>query len=199
MSSLNQNPENAMPPGFGYEMLFAGQRAQHSFMLHHHISRFILANPKVDGIVEIGTALGALSIYLGLWGARLGVPVDTFDHSEFAFQKEHNFDDITAKPIFEKLGITLHRADVFTPEGQSAVIDLLMNKSIYLFCDGGNKAREFRTFVPFLGAGSIVSTHDWPGEIKPDDVAATVADLGLVPFEEETWGKIATATWMKPK
>ena len=188
-----------MPPGFGYEMLFAGQRAQHSFMLHHHVSRIILENPGIEGIVEIGTAMGALSIYLGLWGARLGIPVDTFDHSEFAFQKEHNVDAITAKPIFDKLGVKLHKANVFTDEGHHEVISLLKGKPVYLFCDGGNKAREFRTFAPMLVNGSTVSTHDWPGEIKPSDVEATVKDLGLVPFEDETWGKIATATWMKPK
>lgn len=194
--------EHKMEPGFGYEMLFAGQRAQHSFMLYHHISRFLLEHSKtnvLDGIVEIGTSMGALSIYLGLWGARLGVPVDTFDHSEFAFQPEHNVDDITAKPIFDKLGIRLHRANVFTDDGQKEITELLLRRRIYLFCDGGNKAREFRTFVPLLGSGSVVSTHDWPGEIKPEDVAATVSDLGLVPFEQETWGKIATATWFKPK
>jgi hypothetical protein len=78
-------------------------------------------------------------------------------------------------------------------------MELLLNKRIYLFCDGGNKAREFRTFAPMLGAGSIISTHDWPGEIKPEDVQATESDLGLVPFEKETWGKIATATWFKPR
>ena len=191
--------KNDMPPGFGYEMLFAGQRAQHSFMLHHYISRIILANPKIEGIVEIGTALGALSVYLGLWGARLGVPVHTFDHSEFAFQKEHNVDSITAKPIFEKLGIVMHRADVFTSSGYQEVVKAIDGKPIYLFCDGGNKAREFQSFVPRLLPGSIVSTHDWPGEIKPDDVASIVSEIGLVPFEEDTWGKIATATWLVPR
>jgi hypothetical protein len=187
-----------MEPGFGYEKLFAGQRAQHSFMIYHHISRIILANPGIEGIVEIGTSMGALSIYLGLWGARLSVPVDTFDHSKFAFQKEHNVDEITAKPIFDKLGVRLHKANVFTDEGAPLVESLIKGKPVYLFCDGGNKAREFQTFVPMLKRGSMVSTHDWPGEIKPDDVAMTVEQCGLVPFEPEAWGKIATATWMKP-
>jgi hypothetical protein len=187
-----------MEPGFGYEKLFAGQRAQHSFMLHHHISRILLKNPGVEGIVEIGTAMGALSIYLGLWGARLSVPVDTFDHTEFAFQKEHNVDDLTAEPVFRRLGVRLHKANVFT-EGRAEVESLIKGKAVYLFCDGGNKAREFQAFAPLLAPGSIISTHDWPGEIKSDDVVPTVHSCGLVPFEKEEWGRIATATWVKPQ
>jgi predicted O-methyltransferase YrrM len=186
-----------MPPGFGYEKLFAGQRAQHSFMLHHHISRILLDRPDVKAIVEIGTSLGALSIYLGLWGARRGIPVHTFDRDAFAFKAQHNVDELTAEPIFTKLGIKLHTHSVFSADGHELVAGLLDGGPVYLFCDGGDKPREFQTFAPMLHPGSAVSTHDWPGEIRAADVAATVRSCSLVPWQQKLWSSTSTATWLK--
>jgi hypothetical protein len=194
---MNDNAETKPPPGFGYERLFAGQRAQHSFVLYDYISQVLLDRPEVSAIVEIGTSLGALSIYLGLWGARRGIPVHTFDYSLFAFDPQHNVDEITAKPIFDKLGIVMHRADVFSDDGGREVSGLISGAPVLIFCDGGNKPREVQTFAPMVGDGSIVCAHDWPGEIKPEDVASVVEAARLVPWCQDKWNFLATAFWFK--
>ncbi len=31
----------------------------------------------------------------------------------------------------------------------------------YLFCDGGDKPREMKTYVPLLRSGDLLSVHDW--------------------------------------
>jgi len=184
--------------GFGYEMYFAGQKAQHAFMIYHYISLLLNENRQVRSIVELGTSMGAMSIYLGLWGARLGIPVHTFDHTDFVFRPEHNL-DAGAKPIFDKLDIHMHHAiDLFAENGREQVLECLDGKPAYLYCDNGKKPLEFYEYVKHLAPGSVVSAHDWPGEIGPEDVQKAVDDhnLKLEPWDQENWNMLALATWI---
>ena len=50
-------------------------------------------------------------------------------------------------------------------------------KPLILFCDNGNKKREFREFVPFLKSGDFVVVHDWGSEFLQKDVIYWVNDL----------------------
>ena len=184
--------------GFGYEMYFAGQKAQHAFQVYHYISVLLNKNRQVRSIVELGTSMGAMSIYLGLWGARLGIPVHTFDHTDFVFRAEHNI-DTGAKPIFDKLGINMYsQLDLFNEEGRALVLDCIGGEPTYLYCDNGNKPQEFYDYVKYLVPGSVVSAHDWPGEIGPEDVQRAVADhqLKLEPWDQENWNMLALASWI---
>lgn len=183
---------------FGYEMYFAGQKAQHGFELYHHISLLLNANRQVKSIVELGTSMGAMSIYLGLWGVRMGIPVHTFDKDSFALKRQHNIDD-GAKPIFDRLDIKCHWGDIFSENGKKTVLDAVGSEPTYLYCDNGKKKDEFYYFVPRIPVGSIVSAHDWPGEIVPADIERAVNDhnLKLEPWDEKSWGTLALATWIK--
>lgn len=183
---------------FGYEMYFAGQKAQHGFVLYHHISLLLHANRQVRSIVELGTSMGAMSIYLGLWGVRLGIPVHTFDRTAFPFGKTYNIDE-GARPIFDALKIQCHWINLFSDAGKQEVLKAVGTEPAYLYCDNGSKKDEFYEFVPKIAAGSIISAHDWPGEITPADIERAVNDhkLNLEPWDQESWGKLALATWIK--
>ena len=181
------------------KQLFAGQEAQHIVSLYYYFSYIFLDHPHIARIIELGTSMGAMSLYLGLWGARKSIPVHTFDQDDFVFKKEHNVDDIGAKSAFEKLGIIMHRRNIFADKGQAVVKKLLKGKPVFLFCDNGDKAREFNLFVPHLEPGSVVSVHDWPGEIGPRHVSALVEERGLVPWEKRWWISVGTATWTVPQ
>ena len=61
-----------------YNRTFAGIKAQHSALTYEVIDD-ILKGSNVKRIVELGTAAGALSFYLGLCGKMLGIPVYTVD------------------------------------------------------------------------------------------------------------------------
>ena len=39
-----------------------------------------------------------------------------------------------------------------------------------VFCDNGNKPREFNVFSQFLKVGDIIVVHDWNKEIFPENV-----------------------------
>lgn len=187
-----------MPEQRRMRQLFAGQEAQHGGRLYYYFSHLFLDYPHVGCIIELGTALGAMSMYLGLWGARKRIPVHTFDQDDFVFKPEHNVDDICAGAVFDKLNIHMHRMSIFTDEGQAEVKQLLKGKPVFLFCDNGNKPKEFNLFVPHLESGSVVSVHDWPGEIGPDNVSKLVEERGLIPWERDWWLSVGTATWVVP-
>jgi hypothetical protein len=182
---------------FGYEKLFAGQRAQHAFALYHQLSVLLHENRQIRSIVELGTSMGAMSIYLGLWAVRLGIPMHTFDQDSFPFNKEHNIDD-GAKPIYDALGIQTHWTDIFSDIGKPQVIEALGTEPAYLYCDNGSKKWEFYTFVPLMAPGSVVSVHDWPGEVGPADIEKAVEDhdLNLESWNADNWQPLALATWI---
>jgi hypothetical protein len=60
--------------------------------------------------------------------------------------------------------------DIFKDQ-KDRVISLLTGPSrpVILFCDDGDKPKEFRTFVPYLKPGSLIAVHDFLTEFGPDD------------------------------
>lgn len=177
-----------------YGLIFAGQLTQHNFYTYHVISRILAANQQVKSIIELGTGHGALTLYLKLWAARLGVEIHTFDVN--AFVKDDGADQ-----MFYRLGIHRHIMDVQSDATKRLVVDIMDNKPAYIVCDNGNKPLEFVTYAPLLASRSVISAHDWgpAGEIRPEDVETVVREHGLVPFEPEEGNKFNTAfgTWVK--
>lgn len=178
-----------------YGLRFAGQLMQHNFYTYHVISRVLEANPKVKSIIELGTGHGALTLYLKLWAARLGVEIHTFDVHNWI--KQEGVDK-----MFERLGIHVHIESVFNEQVIQKIKDIINGEPTYIVCDNGNKPKEFALYAPLLPSGSVISAHDWGknGEIRPQDVEEVVLKQGLVPFEPEEGIKFDTAfgTWMKP-
>lgn len=136
---------------------FVGQAAAHNFFVHELISRNLGRYPGIASIVELGTYRGALTMYLGLWGLRLGIPVHTFDYEPNLSSPVHH--------VFEKLGVQAHWIDMYTKEGADEVMRAVGDKPTYLLCDGGDKPKEFDLFSRLVPVGSIISAHDWGTEI----------------------------------
>lgn len=145
-----------------------------------HIFSKIMDDPKIEGIIEIGTAYGGMTVGLALEAARRNIPIVTVDIEDVVTEE--------TKRIFKDLYVGQVTLDVF---------DYLKNFSrvCYLLCDGGDKVKEIQTFAPLLKSGSYVSCHDWLSEIYPKDVEflKDIAD----PFEPEDWEKhnVQLATW----
>lgn len=141
-----------------YYLSFVGQSAAHNPYIYHVISE-VLKEREVHSIVELGTYHGALTVYLGLWGAKLGIPVYTFDI-------EPNLHE-SVKPVFDKLGIEFFELDDMTDEGLKKIIECVDDKPTYLICDGGNKQGEFLRYFPIVPVGSMLSVHDFLTEGDP--------------------------------
>jgi len=110
----------------------------------------------------------------------------TFDHKESA-----NLDTPLARLL--GLGGRFILGNLFGEAGQT-LIHLLSNMPhpILLFCDNGDKPREFREFVPHLQAGDYVGIHDWGTEIGHDDVS--IFGDALEPLWWKQWEDVGSIT-----
>ena len=137
-------------------------RSQRPYKLGYNLKR----NEKIDGvllklretlileicspanIVEIGTYAGGLAFLLK----------DTFREA-----KVYTFDPRPSCDM-EKLsldaGVICHRRDVF--EAKELIRGIVQSEGLSMvFCDGGNKRREFNEFAPYLKPGDIILAHDY--------------------------------------
>lgn len=119
---------------------------------------------KPDLIIELGTYLGALTHFFSLHSK-----VWTIDNLNREIKKYDN--------------VTYTVGDVFS-EWEEGVIRLLIesHERVVLFCDNGNKIKEFNKFAKYLKPGDIIFVHDWDNEIKMLDIYKTVLDEKLEPY-----------------
>ena len=100
-------------------------------------------------IIEIGTALGGLSVLFRLCNAEFV----TYDIEDVRFDKG----------LFDSLGIDFRLADCF--EREKEIADLIQKEgTTLLFCDGGDKPKEFKTFARYLKPGDVICAHDYAPE-----------------------------------
>jgi cephalosporin hydroxylase len=145
-------------------------------------------------IVEIGTNNGGFTIALGIHAWRIGTAVHTFDLNEAPTN--------AFAPLTNLLPITFYKADCFAPETVALIANLIRSPGIvYVFCDGGDKPREFAMFSEYLKPGDVIAGHDysvkeewWPWrEITQEQVEPYVSARGLTPFMQEHFDM---AGWM---
>lgn len=115
-------------------------------------------------IIEIGTFHGGFSIYLLLLTYGQFKDFYTFDII--------NWRDYDHSPRIKnalKLDSHFEQKDVF--KRIDYISWLIKQKGVtILFCDGGDKEKEFNTFSPFLKKGDIIAVHDWLTEVHPENL-----------------------------
>jgi hypothetical protein len=116
-------------------------------------------NPHLAGIVELGTWQGGMSRYLWAQAQARGMKFVTYDSM---------LPDVPP-PEFVKLDMYRY------PEVVAAAAATM--GPVALFCDGGNKPRELKTFPPLMPEGSIFLVHDWGTETVPTDVPDFLEEL----------------------
>ena len=149
---------------------------QHTYWLYKVIDDVLNENKQIKGIVEIGTGLGALSIFLGLECYERNLkPLLTYDIKQ------------VAKPrLFDLLNIKAVARNCFDVESVNEIMEYIKEPVLFI-CDGGNKIKEFNFFAYLLPEGSIITAHDWDDEIRIDDVRKTVMEIGLKPLHKDDW------------
>jgi len=125
----------------------------------------VLSALKPARIVELGTGYGGLTAYLGMWASVNGahvLSIDTIDTVPAALAKT-----LSTLPVCRE-----HR-DIFDAETQD-FLHLMINDpgagAIFVYCDGGNKARELALFAPSVPPGSVIGCHDWTTEVFPSQL-----------------------------
>ena len=120
-------------------------------------------HPEVKAIVEIGTKHGGLSNYLACQAIQRQQYFATFDIDMFKYNRLSSHVGLVNNFI---------QGDVFSQDGKELkeLMQTILVHPLILFCDGGQKEREFQMFVPELEAGDIVGVHDWNREFWPRSV-----------------------------
>jgi predicted O-methyltransferase YrrM len=183
-----KNNENA----WEWHTDFVGQRMQSNYWEYHIIGTIIRDNPQITKICELGTGGGTLTMLLGLWGIKLGIPVLSVDiNSELSKP---------VKSVFDALHITFLTGDIFGKLQQdiNSFINK-QNKPAYLICDDGDKIKEVNIFAPMLNPLSLISAHDWTYEISEKDVKQVLLDNNYTSWKPQQWleKNCQFATWIR--
>jgi len=148
---------------------------------------FLNRCPDIASIIELGTEQCGLSLFLALQSYQRGMEFRTFDH-----KRSDNLDT----PLARHLGLEARfvLGNLFGEAGQK-LVKLLhggLPRPILLFCDDGDKPREFREFVPHLLPGGYVGVHDWGTEIGQAHV--DIFGDSLEPLWWDEWEKAGSIT-----
>lgn len=131
--------------------------------------RILNEHPEVHTVIELGTYRGGFAMFLLLQAMQRNMKFCTCDiENQFALH-------LPVLPL-EKYFL---EGDIFG-DGKEAVLELLADDALHpilLFCDDGDKRREFKEFVPYLRSGDIAAVHDWNGEIWYEDVEPQLGRL----------------------
>lgn len=116
--------------------------------------RFFDKNTDIDLIIELGSGGGGLSMFLSDQCKKHNIKFVTYEKYPDA--------GITNNPEFSKRNIDFRQRDIFDPVTISEVKELIStHKKTLILCDGGNKIKEFNTFVNYLKLGDIIMAHDY--------------------------------------
>jgi hypothetical protein len=148
---------------------------------------FFNEHPQIKTVIELGSGGHGLSIIFALHGVTRGFKLFTFDR--------RRYDSLDwPLPRLLELEDTFASVDLFADKvvqrmkywfGKDEIHPLL------LFCDNGDKPREFATFVPHLWPGDYVGVHDWEVEFYPKDAQIGVS---LEPWQHDLADRMSCIT-----
>ena len=150
---------------------FLGVPCQQSFNAFF-IWEKLLAPLKFARFIELGTALGNTSVYFKIFCINKNAKFYTYD---FAKKNKtlntpiQKFIDLNKNYIIQ---------DIF--KNSESICELIRQEGrTIIFCDGGDKPYELRTFAPALKKGDIIACHDWGRAIKDEWIKKDIKNNNL--------------------
>lgn len=139
-------------------MSFAGLEVA-QILADYWLWEAVLNDEERTGIVELGTGTGGFSLYLSAQAEARGISFRTYDVIA----------PVRRIPGFVQCDIYANATDIG--------LHLQRRDPIVLFCDGGNKPRELKTFSKYLSSKSLIVVHDWGTEMLRKDVPENVVEV----------------------
>lgn len=132
----------------------------------------VLTKYNFKRIIDIGTWRGNLSFYLYLFCLARDAEFHTFDVRE---KWQFDYPDLK-----KELGFPSHFYGMDIFKNIEKIKEFIQKEGItILYCDDGEKTREFNTFAPFLKTGDVIAVHDWKTEVSPESIEKTKTDYGF--------------------
>ena len=157
---------------------------------------------QFEYLVEFGSQKGCLSTYFANFaGITEKVFFDTFEL--FPDKDWSNRSCEGAGHWFEKLAelspyINYYHQDVFSEETVTHISENIKQFKTFIFCDGGDKVKEFNTYAPLLKSGDCIAVHDWGVEIHMPQIQDTIEKYNLEVDSNFAQSATQFATWIMP-
>lgn len=122
----------------------------------HQITRFVELGVHVGGLTAVMAPLVHHKVGFAYLAVEInpGIPVDTV----------------------KTLPVTFLWGDCLDPAIISLVNDFIhQSPNAFIYCDNGNKPKEFATYAPLLRPGDLIAAHDYGTEITAADVGQVVS------------------------
>ena len=137
----------------GKHQSFCGQWIQQTWPALFMLEWVITDNRDITRVVELGTGCGALTIFFGIHMSMRNGKVLTLDIIK---KMEPNWHQLA-----KKLDITFEKRDVFKPITVQRVKKFIKDGRALIFCDNGDKKREFPLYANILKKNDLIMAHDW--------------------------------------
>jgi hypothetical protein len=170
---------NPMVP---YNLLEINKRMMGGGMSQNYAALYFfehyIANYQFEYVLEIGTQKGAFSLYLA---NMANVTEKFYFHTA----------DISTKDYYcretEGVGHWLDKINLLSDYSHFFNVDIFDTSIAFyadfiakfktlIFCDGGDKAREFRMFAPMLKSGDHIILHDWGHEVFQNQIEESMKE-----------------------
>jgi hypothetical protein len=105
-------------------------------------------------IIELGTGHGGLAVFFGLYAYKADCTFHTFSNDHMLFTQYRG--------LLDFLEVDVVTCDIFSEHGIKLIVDLIKQPGItLLYCDNGEKKREFPLFGQHLKQGDVILVHDY--------------------------------------
>lgn len=121
----------------------------------------IIQDYKIHSFIEIGVDSGGLAALIIVYGANVGNLIYTGVEIK----------QMTNPHITVQSGSIYSMIDVFSEEGYQ-LLSSIIDKSVpprFIYCDNGDKVREFEQVAPLIEAGDYIACHDFGNEFDLTD------------------------------
>ena len=157
---------------------------------------------KFEYIVEFGSQKGALSTYF----ANAAGISEQFFFETYEWDRDKDWysrENEGAGHWYDKLAeispyVNGFSQDIFDENTFNHVRDNMKEFSTFIFCDGGDKAREFNMYAPLLKSGDRIAVHDWGDEIVYEQIKDTCEKYSLVPDDHWAQSNVNFGTLIMP-
>lgn len=153
-------------------------------------------------IVELGSQKGCLSTYFANFA---GITEQCFFETyEINPDKDWNTRKFEGcGHWFKKLAdmspfVNYFHQDVFSNKTISHISENISQFKTFIFCDGGDKVEEFKTYAPLLKTGDCIAVHDWGHEIHKAQIEQEIQNYGFTEDIPHSLSAVGLGTLIMP-
>lgn len=147
---------------------------------HHLIKKY-----DVKTFIELGTFMGGLTYEMMLHHPKLDIC--SFESTGCLHSKLRGRPEFCMRDIFSDTTVEFISNVIKNTDG-----------TVFLFCDNGNKIKEFWLYYPYLRDGDLVLVHDYPAEATPEFIVEVDKTcLDLEPLDREYFLECGIVGWKK--